>query len=349
MHDPRQATVVAAPQDGLLALPLHVDHRVHVQHALPGRGRQDLIDLHSHRVRQLVFQSAQRGLADQFGDAGLGVVVGDVVIWVELRSLGQLLSDDVHQGVQLESVLGGQWDDVHLGAVECFGEHGVQAEQLLANPVFGDLVGLGDDAHQRHLGRDLADVLHDPAVTGSDFLIGWHAHTDQVHVHVGFLDHVVEPLAQQCARPVQARGVHDDDLGLRAMHEPTDRVAGGFRLIGRDGDLLPNQGIRQRGLTGIRPAHEAHEAGAEALGRVEAEPSTRTVGSGAACCWVGSGIGGEHRLIGEVHLASHPPHSALLQAAGRNHRVAGQPRRNRTGPPPRRYPHRAVPPPGPPG
>ena len=43
-------------------------------------------------------------------------------------------------------------------------------------------------------------------------------------------DQVVEPLAEQRARPVQARGVDEDQLGVGPVHDAAHDGAGGLRL-----------------------------------------------------------------------------------------------------------------------
>ena len=107
VDDARQAPPVFAPQNRLLAFALHVNHRVHVQHALALRVRHNLLDLHGHGVRQLVVQPLQRGLADQLGHAGIAVVVGHVVVRVELRPFRKLVAQHVQQHVQLHLLGGG--------------------------------------------------------------------------------------------------------------------------------------------------------------------------------------------------------------------------------------------------
>src|SRR5699024_10948277 len=72
--------------------------------------------------------------------------------------------------------------------------------------------------------------------------------------------------AEQGARAVQARGVHDHQLGVGAVHDAAHHVPGGLRPVGGDRDLLADQRVGQRGLAGVRPAHEAHESGAEPCG-----------------------------------------------------------------------------------
>ena len=140
----------------------------------------------------------------------------------------------------------------------------MEFHEAFGDDVAGDLVGLGHDAHQCGVGARLADGLEDPPVAGADLLVGGHRHGDEVDVGIGFGDHVVEPVADQLARLVQAGGVHHDDLGFLAVHNAAHGVAGGFRLVGGDGDLLAHQRVGQRGLAGVGPAHDGHEAGAVA-------------------------------------------------------------------------------------
>ena len=64
MHDAAEPTAVFTRNDALLAGALHVQHRMHIQHTLAVLVRQHLVNLHRHRVRQLVLQARQRGLAD---------------------------------------------------------------------------------------------------------------------------------------------------------------------------------------------------------------------------------------------------------------------------------------------
>ena len=71
------------------------------------------------------------------------------------------------------------------------------------------------------------------------------------------LDEVVEPLAEQRARPVQARGVDQDQLGVGAVHDAADDGAGGLRLARGDHDLAADERVGQRGLAGVGPPDEA--------------------------------------------------------------------------------------------
>ena len=296
-HDAAEAAAVLALDDALLARALQVEDGVDVEDVWAFLAGQDLIDLDCDRVRQLVLQAGQRGLADQLGDA-LGLVfVGDMVIGVELGAFGQVLHDDLGQLIQLHALGGGNGDDHGIGVL--FGEQLMQGEQLGANLVLGCLIQLGDDADDGGLRGDLADVLEDPAVTGANLLIRGDGQADDVDVGIRVFDNFIEALAEQSARAVQAGCVNEDDLRILAVHQAADGVAGGFRLVSRDGDLLPDQGVGQGGLAGVGAADEGHEAGAEALRRVGV---LRIVGG------VGFALGwqvGEGGIEISAHIASY--------------------------------------------
>lgn len=265
-HDAAEAAAIFALDDALLARALQVEDGVDVEDVGAFLAGQDFVDLDGDRVRQLVFQAGERGLADQLGDA-LGLVfVGDMVIGVELGAFGQVVHDDLGQLIQLHALGGGNGDDHGIGVL--FGEQLMQGQQLGADLVLGCLVQLGDDTNDGGLRRDLADVLEDPAVTGANLLIRGDGQADDVDVGIGVFDDLVEALAEQSARAVQAGRVDEDDLRVLAVDQAADGVAGGLGLVSRDGDLLPHQRVGQGGLASIGAADKGHEAGAEALGRV---------------------------------------------------------------------------------
>ena len=92
-------------------------------------------------------------------------------------------------------------------------------------------VGLGGDGDldgAAHLGQ-LGD---EEPVAGPDPLVGGEAHRDHVDLRPGGRHQVVEPLAEQRPRPVQAGGVDQDQLGVGAVHDAAHHGAGGLRLVG---------------------------------------------------------------------------------------------------------------------
>ena len=186
-----------------------------------------------------------------------------MVIRVELRAFWQVIHDDLHQLIKLHALLGGHRYDYRIRVI--LGKQFVQGQKLGAYLVLAGLIQLGDDADDRGLWRDAAHVFQDPAVTRANLFIGRDSQADNIHIGIGVLDYLVEALAQQGARAVQARRIHDDDLRILAVHQAANGVAGGLRLVSGNRNLLPHQGIGQRGLAGIRAPDKGYEARAETL------------------------------------------------------------------------------------
>ena len=63
-------------------------------------------------------------------------------------------------------------------------------------------------------------------------------------------------------------GVDEDQLGVLAVDDAADHVAGGLRLGGGDDDLLPDQRVGQRRLARVGAPDERREAAAVALRRL---------------------------------------------------------------------------------
>jgi hypothetical protein len=123
-------------------------------------------------------------------------------------------------------------------------------------------VGLRDDGNLRG-SADLGDLRRDEPVARPHLLVGGHAEADDVDLGPGRADDVVESLAQQSARTVQARRVDKDQLAVVAVDDPANGVARRLRLAGRDGDLVADQRIHESRLAGIGAADEAGETGPE--------------------------------------------------------------------------------------
>ncbi len=142
----------------------------------------------------------------------------------------------------------------------------MDGDQLLGEPLGVDQVGLGDDGDLGGL-LDLGEFLDDELVAGAELLVGGQAEADHVDLGPGAADQVVEALAEQGARLVQAGGVDQHQLGVRAVHDAADGVPGGLRAVGGDRDLRPHQSVGQGRLARVGPADETREAGAVRGGR----------------------------------------------------------------------------------
>ena len=96
---------------------------------------------------------------------------------------------------------------------------------------------------------------------GPSFWFAGQAEADHVDLGPGGAHDVVEPLAEQRARLVQAGGVDQDELRVRAVHDAAHGVPGRLRPVGGDRHLLADQSVREGGLARVGAAHEAGEAG----------------------------------------------------------------------------------------
>src|SRR5699024_6793216 len=223
--------------------------------------RQDLLDRHRDRVRELVADALERGLTDQLGHAGLVGLLRHHVLRVEARPLGEEGGDHVGHHVHLLPRGRGDRDHLAVRAQELR-----DGDELLHHLLLGHGIDLGDDAHQRCGRAETADLVEDPPVAGPDPLPGREAHADEVDLRVRVLHERVEPLPQQRPWPLQPRRLHHDDLGVGSVDQAADRVAPALRTRRGDGDLLPRQRVGQRGFAGVGSTDNADEPTAEPLG-----------------------------------------------------------------------------------
>ena len=166
--------------------------------------------------------------------------------------------------LDLEAVGGGDRDDV-LPAVlaEDLAAQGGDGEQLLGEGLAVHRVGLRHDRDDR-LVADGGELGGDELVARADLLVGREAEADRVDLGEGVGDEFVEPLPQQGARAVQARGVDQDQLRVVPVHDAADGVARGLRLGRGDRDLLADQGVGEGRLARIGPPDQHRETGAVA-------------------------------------------------------------------------------------
>ncbi len=75
---------------------------------------------------------------------------------------------------------------------------------------------------------------------------------DDVAAFQGFIDLLHHAPVELRARPVDAGGIHENDLSgvaalaCRHLHDSLNSVARGLRLVADDGDLFADKGIQQR-------------------------------------------------------------------------------------------------------
>jgi hypothetical protein len=173
-------------------------------------------------VRQFVAHALERRLADQLRDECLLRLVGEHVVRVQLRRLRQVLGHDVDERVE---VLAGHGADGHdVGEVSELADR----DQLLGQPGPVHQVNLG--YHGDHPRLETGDFAADETVAAPDLLVRGDAQSDDVDLAPGLPDEVVEALAQQRARTVQAGRVDEDELCVGPVQHAPDHVAGRLRL-----------------------------------------------------------------------------------------------------------------------
>ena len=169
------------------------------------------------------------------------------------RAFGQVGDEHVGEHVELEA--GHRGDRHHVGPVAEFGNR----HQLLGDPLRRGLSVLVTTTTTGVL-RDACQLAGQEPVAGADRVSGRDAEPDHVHLGQGGADQAVQALAEQRPRPVQAGRVHEDQLGVRAVHDAADHPPGGLRPVAGDRHLGADQRVRQSRLADVRTAGEAGEA-----------------------------------------------------------------------------------------
>ncbi len=178
---------------------------------------------------------------------GTLIVVGQVALRIQGRPQRQVRDQHVRHHVELEPL-------ALRGArvAERRGRHDVRPrteaadrEELLGDLLPGHQIRLGDDRHDRRLAGALQRAGDEP-VAGPDGLVCRDAEADDVDLGQGGADQAVQALAEQGARPVQARRVHNDQLCVGAVHDAPDGPAGGLRPAAGDRHLGSDQGVHER-------------------------------------------------------------------------------------------------------
>ena len=227
-----------------MALLFAVDGHLQVDDAVLPFGETRHLD--GRAVGDLLVQALEQLFPHQLrADLPLGLV-GDHIVREEMRAfLGVFL----HLRQQLLQALTGLGRDGQNG-VEVIGR-GVGSHDLqqagLVHAV--DLVD-----HQQSRGAGLPQALDQGLFLGSDGGHRLHQQQHQIHIRHALLDHVDHVIAQARAGLVEARGVHQHELGIAPAHNGGDAVPGRLGFIGNNGDLLPHKGVGQSGFSHVGPS-----------------------------------------------------------------------------------------------
>ena len=221
----------------------------------PVLAQPHLLDDDRDRVRQLVADAFERGLADQLGDQDLLGRVGEVAVGVELRALRAAAptSRSASSWTWSPATAETGHDLGPLGAGLLRRAAGCRAG---ARPIRSGRreVGLGGD-------RDLGGAPHlghlgdDEPVARPDLLVG-----------SGSTRRPRRPRPRWCGTrslsrsPSRVRGRCSPGVStriswrVRAVHDAAHHGPRGLRLVGGDHDLLADQRVGERRLAGVGPA-----------------------------------------------------------------------------------------------
>ena len=188
----------------------------------PVLAQAHLLDDDGDRVRQLVTDALQRGLADQLGDHRLLRLVGELAVRVERRALRQQRDQQVGQQADLVARTRRHRHD--LGPVG----GGVVAELVDRQQVLPELLGVARSVlvatATSVVRRTFASSLAMNRSPGPIFSLAGKHTADHVDLGQRALHQVVEPLAEQRAGPVQAGGVDEDELASGRCTMPAHDV-----------------------------------------------------------------------------------------------------------------------------
>ena len=249
--DALEALAAAADDHALVGVTLDHDggaDAAHLAFLFP------FVDDHGRGVGELIAGQAEQLLADDLAGQELLAAVGQCVFFVVPVLLGQVGLEDGKQPVHVGLLLRRHG---HVLGKRMTLLHALEPRQEIAATL--DLVELVRDQHHRlalgdqgqHLG-----VVH--AKTA-----GFHQEQHQVHIRQRGLHGAVEVAVERGGvLHLEARRVDEDELRFFHRAHPGDAMPGGLRLLGRDADLLAHQGVHQRGLADIGPAHDGDQAAA---------------------------------------------------------------------------------------
>ena len=215
-------------------------------------------------MRQLVIQRLQERASHEFGDGVLGTLLADLVVRIHLRPLGRVVDEHVAHFGQIVMLQGAHRHDVRkVGEL-------VDLDKLVDELLTAEFINLGDDGDQRNAPRERAVLSlggkvgtqtgQNTLVTRANFLISRQQERHHVHVRQRLLHHIVQTLAEQRARTVNARRIHEYKLCIISGQNAANGFTRGLRSGGGDGNLLADQSINQRRLANVRSADHSHKA-----------------------------------------------------------------------------------------
>ena len=229
--DGLQHCAVLADDDALVRVAFAVNRRVDfhkvVVHLLHAH------HFHADAVRHFVAQMLERLLANQLGTNQPLRLVGHHVVREILRAFRQVRGKLLRQVIQPVAGFGADGDNRVIAKVS---EGRNQPQQLFRR----QQVNLVDCQHLRHF---LARHITDDGAVVFAHLRRVHQHQHAIHAVHRVLDGLHHTFAQLRAGRVDAGGVEEHNLPVRARHHAHNAVARRLRAAGDNRNFLANHRV----------------------------------------------------------------------------------------------------------
>jgi hypothetical protein len=216
----------------------------------------ELIDHHCCGVRQFLARVPEHFFADELGGERALGLIGEVLLRVQRRPFGQGVDDF---GDQRRDPVARERRDRHDRAKRRRSCVVIDQRQQLRLP---DQVDLVERQHRWRLTP--RQQIQDEPIAGARTARDIDDQHDDVDLTERIERRIDHPAIHPVHRLVNPRRVDEHELRLRQVLDADDPMSGGLRLVGDDGEFLPDEVVEQRGLTRVGPPDQRDEPGPHA-------------------------------------------------------------------------------------
>src|SRR5262245_46999429 len=206
----------------------------------------ELLDLHGERIGQLLLERVRRGLAHELGGEKAHGSIGEIVLGIERRRLGQLGGERVEQ----------RWDP--LARMRGYAQRHVRTWRRKRRLARARAVELGGRDDYRRAA--LAQVREQRGVVVAEPREQVEQHERDVAVVPRLLGLAVQDRVQRARAVVQSRRVDEEQLRIGCVLDAEDAAARGLRLVADDRELLAEDRVHERRLPGVGSAEDRGDA-----------------------------------------------------------------------------------------
>ena len=250
-----------ADQNSLLAFALDVNGGADAQHL---GSFLEAVNQDGDGVRDFVARLEDGFFADDFGGEEAFGLIGKLVGRKMRRGFGQTGEPGIDE---IEAAGAGEGGDgKNFGKLEFF----IVALDKGQEQVFGDAVHF---VQQKIDGAvEALNPLDGEAVAGTEVDRRVDDEAEDVDTFEGVLELVHHHAAENVFGLVDAGRVNQDDLGVFAIEDALNAIAGGLRLGRDDGDFLADESIDEGGFARVGATDDCDEAGFEGHGYKNCTP-----------------------------------------------------------------------------